>query len=316
MSTTTPTLQDVLDAVKKIGSDMYEFKNESKENFRSLSEEMQGIKNQVDARIDTCEANIDHLSYEVECIKQRQLKCNITIGGIPATPNENLLNMFTAICNVINFNCPNELVTGIYRTTGRAKQSIIVQLANESVKFGILNAKKIKKAIILEELDTKFHDSKSEIIINQQLTPFFGNLLYKARQAKAKGHIAECWFSMKGIFIKPQKTSNAVQIKSVAELATFLPVESTTDTSCEQPLDQSSQHKRKASSEINNASKKTNDIPSNTIVPPNVYNPPSDSAHNQQINGGNNTLVINSTPSQGTNKPPTQDTQKIKKNSK
>lgn len=291
MGTNNPSLKDILDAVKGIGNDLSEFKNETKDNFKSLSGELHVIKNQttaIEARVGDCEANVDHLAYEIECMKQRQLKCNISIGGVPANNSEDLLKIFNDICKVLNFNCPNDLITGIYRTAGGAKRSIIVQLANESVKFGILNAKKNKKSIILEELETKFTDSKNEIMINQQLTPFYGNLLYVARQAKKNGNIAECWFSMKGVYVKPQKTSNAVLIKSVNELNAFLST-STTDPPPHQ--------KRKASQEIKNASKKLNES--------NFTTNQQSTNHKNIASTINHTKKNNNTPSTSTSSPNT-----------
>lgn len=266
MGSTDPMLKEILDAVKSVRAELTEFKNESNENFGALSTELQGIneyKIATDKRLDDCELNISHLAYEMECIKQRQLKCNISISGIPVTANENLLDIFNSICTAINFNCTNENVAGIYRTTGRTKQSIIVQLSNESIKFGIINAKKLKKSLIIEELSLNFNNATNEVMVNQQLTPYFGNLLYNARQAKHHGHIAECWFSMKGVHIKPTKNSNAVIIKSACELNAFIPTETPIDSNANQNTQTSNEaaNKRKASQDISNDAKKTTEAP-------------------------------------------------------
>lgn len=305
MGTSEPSLQDVLDAVKGISAELTDLKNESNVNFRALSGDMQSIKDHtsaIETRVGDCETNIDHLSYDMECLKQRQLKCNISIGGIPAKSNEDLLAIFNAICTVLNYNCPNELVTGIYRTSGPTKKSIIVQLANDSVKFGILNAKKAKSSILLEELGLNFNERMNEVMINQQLTPFFGNLLYFARHAKKNNEIAECWFTMRGIYIKPQKNSNAVLIRSANELNSFLtPVQSAESSNA-------NSNKRKASQDMLKPPKKTTDTttttepptpaqktPATTPKPP----PPNASLSANKTKNNNTSLAANSSNAKG-----------------
>lgn len=127
-------------------------------------------------------------------------------------------------------------------------------MANESVKFGILAAKKKKKTTILQELNLDFADSNGEIMINQQLVPYFGNLLYKARQLRLKGAIYQCWFTMKGVHIKPTENGNAVIIKSPLELVQF-----NSNAIDEEDTTRNNNNKRKASKEINSIAKKTND---------------------------------------------------------
>lgn len=265
MGSTEPSLKDIFEAIKNIGADLAELKKESKDNHCALTADIQRIderfndyKTVSDSRLDNCELNISHLAYEMESMKQRQIKCNASISGVPVTNGENLLDIFNKICNAINYNCTNDNISGIYRTNGRNKQSIIVQFTNENTKFGILNAKKLKKSLIVEELNLNFNNASNEIMINQQLTPYFGNLLYNARQAKSNGHIAECWFTMRGVHIKPTKTSNAVIIKSVGELNTFFSTDEPI-LSAAKPTSTETANKRKASHEIPNEPKKTND---------------------------------------------------------
>jgi hypothetical protein len=264
MGATNPSLQDVLNAINQVGNKLDEFKTESNDNFRVLSGDIQEIKNNaiaMDSRLTACESNVDQLAYEVECMKQRQLKNNISISGVPFKDDENLLTIFGSVCKAINYMVPNDLIAGIYRTNGVGKQSIIVNLANDAVKFGILAAKKKKKTTILRELDLGYADSNTEIMVNQQLVPYFGNLLFKARQARQRGDIYQCWFSMKGVHIKPTEDSNFIIIKTYADL---LPFEKT-------PSDESNnKHKRKASNEIANNSKKSNDSSNNNKNHPNT----------------------------------------------
>lgn len=64
-----------------------------------------------------------------------------------------------------------------------------------------------------------FDDSTAEVMVNQQLISFFGNLLFQARQSREKGNIYQYWFTMKGV--KPTENSNFIVIKSAAELSQF-----------------------------------------------------------------------------------------------
>lgn len=267
-----PSLQDVLDAVRKNGNDLNEFKTEANNHYQHITGEIKNIKlnnNANEARIGECETACDHLSYEVECLKQKQLKCNISIAGIPHHKDENLLVIFESLCTVIGFTYVRDDIAAIYRTSGTNKKSIIVQFVNDDKKFELLNAKKIKQAVIFDELNLKYIASTQEIIVAQQLTPFFANLLYNARQARQRNEIAQCWFTNKGVHIRPQENSNAVLIKSLNELSTF----------ANKQTDSSSQNKRKASQDIaNNLNKKPADISSRGNN--SATNSPAQSANN------------------------------------
>lgn len=269
MGTTNPSIQDVLDAIGKINSNLDEFKLESNTHYNALSSDIQEIKNRttsIDDRLNVCESNVDHLTYEVEILKQRQLQNNISISGIPIEPNENLHDIFDNICKAINYVCPHDMIASIYRTNGSAKRSIIVCFINDSVKFGMLAAKKNKQTILLVELG--FKNSKAEVMLNQQLTPYFGNLLYTARQARHKGDITQCWFTNKGVYIKPNANSNSVLIKCQADLLPF-----STNSS-------EKTHKRKPSNELQNSPKKTNDTQSSSQI----QNRNKGNKNNQQAN--------------------------------
>lgn len=252
----TPSLQDVLNAVQKNGNDLNEFKTEANNHYQNITEEIKNIKlnnNANEVRIGECENVCDHLSYEVECLKQKHLKCNISIAGIPHHKDENLLVIFESLCKVVGFTYVRDDIAAIYRTSGPNKKSIIVQFVNDDKKFELLNAKKAKQAVIFDELNLKYIDSTQEIIVAQQLTPFFANLLYNARQARQRNEIAQCWFTNKGVHIRPKENSNAVLIKSINELSSFTTKQ----------VDLSSQNKRKASQDIaNNLNKKSADTSS------------------------------------------------------
>lgn len=98
---------------------------------------------------------------------------------------------------------------------------------------------------------------------------------------------------MRGIYIKPQKTSNAVLIKSSNELNSFLSIPQSTEQSA-------NQHKRKASNEIDNASKKPTEITTNSntlVITPKTATPTPKS-------------TTSASAKQPTNKPPTNNTAK------
>lgn len=157
------------------------------------------VQNEVTkTRVDTCESSINQMRYEIELLKQRQLNSNICIDGIPYNPNENLKQIFEKVCKVINYNLP--AYNAIYRTHGTTKKSIIVSIQNESNKFGILGAKKIKKSVITEELQLNL-TTNTEVRINHHLSPYFANLLYTARQSVKQGELHAAWYTTKGINI-------------------------------------------------------------------------------------------------------------------
>lgn len=86
--------------------------------------------------------------------------------------------------------------TGIYRTKGKTS-SIIVQLTNEAPKYAILEKKKHKKSLLVEELQLGNGSSDAEVTINHHLTPYYSNLMYHGRQAIKSNAIHSCWYTNK-----------------------------------------------------------------------------------------------------------------------
>lgn len=241
-----PTLQDILKAIQSVGTDLKSFKEESTPKFDALLKDVTDVKRDhsiIRKKVANNESSICSLRLEVEMIKQKQLKNNICIGGVPALPGENLFDIVVIIWDLLGIGKDVlDFITGIYRTKGKTS-SIIVQLSNEALKSAILEKKKAKKSLLVEELQLATGPSNTEVTINQQLTPYYSNLMYNGRQAVKNKTIHSCWFTNKGMLVKIKEDATPVLITTVAELADY--------TAKDDKL-----NKRRASSEVPNPSKK------------------------------------------------------------
>lgn len=222
-STEQASLKSIFDAVVDLTSEIQTLKTEQVSLRETITSEISSVKiqnNELQSRVSTCESTIDSVAFEVEALKQKQLKLNICIAGLPFMANENLHLIFDSLCKSMNHNIPR--YSAIYRTHGQMKKAIIVQFLNDSDKFDFIKAKKIKRTVILEELQLGFENASTEILINHHLTPYFANLLYVARQGVKKGEIFAAWYTSKGIALKKTADANAIVVSTKQELQQFV----------------------------------------------------------------------------------------------
>lgn len=173
----------------------------------------------------------------------------------PAKNNENLESILANICQCLNAPLRSEDYNTIYRTSGPSKKTLIVQFNSEAAKAGLLNAKKAKRTLLLEEIDPNLAPSNNEIFINHHLTPYFTELLYFARQGVKRKEIFSCWFTSRGITIKESEESQPVLVYDKTGLSRYV-------TITENPTE-----KRRASSELQSAPKKIAGTTNNKAKP-------------------------------------------------
>lgn len=143
-----PTLADVLFAVNNNGDELREFKNEYNIQQVAISKDVEEIKKDnkaISKKANEFDSRLTSMQFEVETLKQKQLKNNLCIGGIPRTADENLLDIVINIfCKLGILNDIHDFISGVYRTKGKSS-AIIVNLSNEGLKSEILLKKRLRR---------------------------------------------------------------------------------------------------------------------------------------------------------------------------
>lgn len=172
---------------------------------------------QLETRLSQME-NAGSNGYDNELMKQKILRNNIAIMGIPPTPNEDLTSIVSSVLKLLAANAM-EKVESVYRTTPNAKRTlIIVKFSDYDTKIEVLNAR-AKKSIKLDQTVFKGASKSSAIVfINNHVTPYFGVLLYHGRQAIKQKKIHSCWIASNGCLLKMVEGGEPMGFKTVDEL--------------------------------------------------------------------------------------------------
>lgn len=172
----------------------------------------------IDERMSQFESKLVNATYERELHKQQLLKNNITIFGCPKQESENVTQVALAVFKAFG----NEFVAGdfasVYRTAGKKPNfsSIVVKFVLFEKKLAAINTK-AKKPIKVSDIYTG-QQSKSQVYLNNHVTPFFGRLLAAGRQATKDEVIHSCWIGSNGCLIKIQEDGKPINIKSTDDL--------------------------------------------------------------------------------------------------
>lgn len=164
------------------------------------------------------------LQLHVEDLDQYNRNRNVEIDGIPETQNENIETVVNQLSQLVgvNLNFAND-VQAVHRVPTRRKSGIkpiILQFSNRQKRNTFLQRAKTVKI-----KSTSFMPSVPEtfVYVNEHLTPYNRELLYKAKQLKEKGY-KFVWPKEGKIFVKKSEshTDKAIHVTTLAEVEKLL----------------------------------------------------------------------------------------------
>lgn len=88
----------------------------------------------IDKRVSAAENIAASAQYQIELEKQRAIKNNVSIFGIPSTAGEELIKIVTNTLNKTGCNVANDQILSCYRIKGNANHIIVVKLADFDLK--------------------------------------------------------------------------------------------------------------------------------------------------------------------------------------
>lgn len=171
--------------------------------------------NQLNQRLIELETNKQTSSFRLELDKQRTLKNNITIMGIPYIEGEDIKDLVSKIFTVINCSIKIESTT-VYRTKGK-NSMIVVKLDEYPSKLSILQAKTNKTIRLKNIISCDLSTGDGIVFINNHVTPYFGKLLQVGRLAMKNKQIHSCWLASMGCMLRVQENSQPMGYRSVIE---------------------------------------------------------------------------------------------------
>lgn len=171
-------------------------------------------------RLTHIEAQQASAHYDNELSKQKQLRNNISIMGLPHIRDEITAEVASDVFAHLNCKIVSKNIEYAYRTKASKENPgiIIVRLKNYEHKMEILDAKAKKTVKVRDVATCEGPIGNQYIYVNNHVTPFFGKLLFDGRQAIKNGNAFSCWFTSAGCNIKFNEDGKSYIYKSTAEM--------------------------------------------------------------------------------------------------
>lgn len=172
----------------------------------------------IDERLWKCEKIAASAQHNIELEKQRSIKNNVSIFGIPSIEGENLQKIVLSLFEKTGCEVAENQVVNRFRIKTKGKGIIIVKLCDYDVKLNILK-KKADKTVTVGEIISCDSKTSSEIIyINNHVTPHFGKLLQEGRKARKNGDIHSCWLNAYGCQLKFDEDGKIHMYQTIDEM--------------------------------------------------------------------------------------------------
>lgn len=198
--------------------DMAGYSESINKQFQHVTEKIEEHSDQIsllNKRMDECEKSAASAQYNVEVNKQKLLRNNISIFGLPHSENENLGQVVQSVLEAIGCGDLINAVSELYRLKGNSNKIIMARLYDHDAKHRILLAKTKK---VIKAKDIVGGECEDVLYINNHVTPFFGKLLHEGRKLVKEGKMHSCWINSFGCQLKFSLNDKSHVYKSIDEL--------------------------------------------------------------------------------------------------
>lgn len=187
----------------------------------------------ISKRLEKFETAANNTTYNSELQKQRQLKNNVCIMGVPSFEAESPITTAITVFKAVGCELSTSSIVSAYRTKGTSSQ-IVVKLSNYDDKIKILNAKAKKVVRVSEIAICDPSVATNFVFINNHVTPYFGQLLKEGRAAVKNRQIHSCWLSSSGCMLKLDEEGVSMNISTINELQKIIRDKASTSKSKQQ----------------------------------------------------------------------------------
>lgn len=174
----------------------------------------------VTSRISQIESSLARNNHDAELVKQNQIARNLSILGVPALPNEDLISIALKIFSLIGGEFTNSDIAECYRVQNRGSQTniFIVILNSVATKFQILKLKSKKDLRLNDVISNNVTNDNPSIYVNNHTTPFFGKLLADGRKAVKNKQIHSVWLGKDGCRVRFEEKGKDQLYRNISEL--------------------------------------------------------------------------------------------------
>lgn len=166
---------------------------------------------------------ISVVEYQLDKFEETSRSNILEINGVPVIANENVLDIVKNICESgLGMNVDNNQIQNCFRLKSNKKDSknpgkIIVLCANKEMRDHIIKLRRDKKHNNLNAKTLGF-PTNEKIFINQSLTSYKRDLLFKANLCRKDGKCKYVWVRDGNIMIRKEEGGKIIYIKSSSDL--------------------------------------------------------------------------------------------------
>lgn len=187
-----------------------------------LKSQITNLYTSVNKKFVEVEADFKEVNNRLDFIERQNLMNDIMITGIPYREQEDVLQLFHVICDVLGCNKSAMVIDSIFRIPGsRDVRPIIVKFVTSMSKIEIFNLyNKNKNSTNLTLKSIGFNNADHRIYINSSLTKKNREVQKKAREHLKNGIFEKVYVSKGNIFVilKDDKSKKAKRISSMDDL--------------------------------------------------------------------------------------------------
>lgn len=187
--------------------------NVSNETISNLNKTIESLVGKVQERDEV----ISDLTSRVNHLEQYGRNCNLELSEVRERRNENLLEVVSAVAKKMNIDLSPGDIDVVHRLPGKPEKTrgIIVQFLSRKKRDEFV-LKKNKFSITNDDIYSDGNATK--VYVNENLTPFFKQLLWQAKSvASGKGY-KFTWFRFGKLFVKQDESSPVIKISKVGDL--------------------------------------------------------------------------------------------------
>lgn len=248
----SPSNSELLQYLKRMDK-----KQCTKDDLKQLNDALTKSIDSVNTKANSNEASISELKqrlsqieaqqamahYDNELSKQKQLRNNVSIMGLPQIQDEHAVEIALDVFALLNCTIKPDDIDYAYRFKSNKDRTgnIIVKLLSYEHKMEILNAKAKKVVKVGDVVNCEAPIGNQFVFVNNHVTPFFAKLLFHGRQAIKNGQAFSCWLTSAGCNAKFTEEGKPFIYKSTAELNALIQkyaAASSSKTSTEQSSNQ------------------------------------------------------------------------------
>lgn len=187
--------------------------NSNNELINNMSKTIESLVGKVKERDEV----ISQLTTRLNHLEQYGRNCNLELCEVKETEGENLENIVLNVAKKMDIYLEPNDIDIVHRLPGKKDKirSIIVQFSSRKKRDEfIVKKNKIK----VTNNDAARNGSDSKIYVNENMTPYFKNLLWKTKTAAHANGYTFAWFRFGRILVRKDESAGVIRINNETDL--------------------------------------------------------------------------------------------------